>query len=474
VTNPTPSVHGNRESRPVTRLLAQMACELSWSDLSEAGRQIAKQATLDWFGVAIAGAITPPTQALAKVLAWQGGTPAATAFFVGRRLPSMSASLFNGTASHALDYDDVHFAVPGHATAPALAAALAVAEEVGASGARLLEAFVAGYETSCRVGLLLAPTHYASGFHATATAGTFGATAAAGKLLNFDEDTMARAFGIAATRAGGLKAVFGTSGKPLQAGNAAQNGVFSALLAQTGVDAIDDVLEHRLGFGATHGTSWNVDAALGPPPLVRDLALAPAQAARAGAKHHVEHNLFKYHATCYETHSAIEGASAIRRTLSGAVQRLRSVTIEANPHCADICNITQPNNGSEAKFSIRLGVALAMLGLPTGDPALFSNELVKRSEVIAMRDKVSVVLTDEVGVPVARLHATLDDGNTLTVEHDSSQPAADLNFQQKQLENKFLGLAMPQLGRSHSIALLARLRELESCSDLNALTEALV
>ncbi len=455
---------------PVTLKLAELAVGFSLEDLQPETRLVARQAVLDWIGVSLAGVYQAPVTAMAAVLLAQGGEPTATALLQGQRLPSISAALFNGMASHALDYDDVNFAVPGHASAPVLAAALAVAEELRASGRAFLEAFVTGYEIGCRVGLLLAPDHYSLGFHATSTAGTFGATAAAGKLLGLNTRQMARAFGIAATRSSGIKGVFGTSGKPLQAGNAASNGVLSALLARAGLDSIEDALEHRMGFAATHGKTLNVEAALGNAFLVRDFSLAPPSADEGPTRHHIEFNLFKYHATCYETHSAIECALALRAHLGGKVEQIRSVEIQVNSHCDDICNIHSPQTGFEGKFSLRIATAFGLLGLPTGDPALFSDANVNSPRAVEMRDRVTVSLRDDVGVPVAKLFAEISDGSTWSTESDSSVPMHDLQQQQEKLESKFLALASGHIGEARSKQVVRAAAALEKIQDIRTFT----
>ncbi len=455
---------------PVTLKLAELAVGLSLEDLQPEVRLVARQAVLDWIGVSIAGVSQAPVTAMAAVLLAQGGEPTATALLQGQRLPSINAALFNGMASHALDYDDVNFAVPGHASAPVLAAALAVAEELKASGRDFLEAFVAGYEVGCRVGLLLAPNHYSLGFHATSTAGTFGATAAAGKLLGLNARQMARAFGIAATRASGIKAVFGTSGKPLQAGNAASNGVLSALLARAGLDAIEDALEHKIGFAATHGKALNVEAALGNARLVGDFSFVPSEPEDGPARHHIEFNLFKYHATCYETHSAIECALALRTHLGGKVEQIRSIEMLVNSHCDDICNIQIPQTGFEGKFSLRLATAFGLLGLPTGDPALFSDANVNSPRAVEMRDRVTISLRDDVRVPVTKLRVELSDGSTWSTESDSSVPMQDLQQQQSKLESKFLVLTSEHVGQAESKQAIRAVASLEKIQDIRTFT----
>src|SRR5581483_10735246 len=238
-------------------------------------RELARQCVLDYFGVALAGAGDELVGILADEMAAAGGV--AEASLVGRaaRLPVLSAALVNGAASHALDYDDVNLAMPGHPSVAILPALVALAEARGASGRALIAAFVAGYETACRIGMALAPGHYGRGFHATGTVGAFGAAAACAHLLGLDGEATARALGIAGTQAAGLKSQFGTMCKPFHAGKAAQNG----LLAARRFSSRADLVECDQGFASTHSRDFAPERALAEPP----------------GGFYLRANLFKYH-----------------------------------------------------------------------------------------------------------------------------------------------------------------------------------
>ena len=160
----------------------------------------------------------------------------------------------------------------GHPSVPILPAALALAERQHASGAALLVAFVAGVEVEAKLGRALNPVHYETGWHATSTLGVFGAAAAAAKLLGLSAERTAHALAIAASMASGIKANFGTDGKPWHAGHAGRCGVEAALLAEAGFTGNPRALEHEDGFGATYGAgsvpAWDLVTAGGsvPPP----------------------------------------------------------------------------------------------------------------------------------------------------------------------------------------------------------------
>jgi 2-methylcitrate dehydratase PrpD len=185
----------------LTREIARRALAIRFADLPDEVRALARHCMLDTLGTALAGADDELVRILAAELAEQGGAPVCGVIGSEVRLPALSAALLNGTAAHALDYDDVNLAMPGHPTVAVLPAVLALAEERGASGEALMAAFVAGYETACRVGRLVAPGHYNTlGFHATGTVGSFGAAAGCAHLLGLSEAQTVHALGIAATR----------------------------------------------------------------------------------------------------------------------------------------------------------------------------------------------------------------------------------------------------------------------------------
>mgnify|MGYP001602411076 CR=1 FL=1 len=246
--------------------LARRALAIRFADLPGEIRALARQCILDTLGTALAGADDALVRILTAELAEQGGNPVCGVIGSTLRLPALSAALLNGTMAHALDYDDVNLAMPGHPSVAVLPAVLALAEERGASGEALLAAFVAGYETACRVGLLVAPGHYDTlGFHATGTVGSFGAAAACAHLLGLSESQTVHALGIAATQAAGLKSMFGTMCKPLHAGRAAYNGLLAARLAARGFTARPDSLECAQGFAAAYSPEFHPETSLALP-----------------------------------------------------------------------------------------------------------------------------------------------------------------------------------------------------------------
>ncbi len=266
-----------------------------------------------------------------------------------------------GATSHALDYDDTHFAHIGHPSVAVIPAALAVAQDRGGrSGADFLDAcLVGGVEASIRIGTWLGRGHYQIGFHQTATAGGAfgGATVAAARLMGglTPPDQTAQALGVAATRAaGGLKSQFGTMGKPFHAGGmAAQTGgVEAALLAQAGFQSNPDGLDGPQGFGPTHAGEGNLAALDG---LNRDWWTLS-----------ISH---KFHACCHGTHAMLEALATLPQP-----NTVDDVVVTTHPRWLTVCNIRKPATGGlEVKFSYAHVAAMALSGVPTGALESFSD-----------------------------------------------------------------------------------------------------
>jgi 2-methylcitrate dehydratase PrpD len=319
-------------------------------------------------------------------------------------------------------------------------------------------AFVAGYETLCRVGQLVAPGHYERGFHSTATVGSFGSAAACAHLLGLDAATTAVALGIAGTQAAGLKSMFGTMCKPLHAGKAAQNGLIAATLAAKGFTARPDVLECAQGFAATQSPDFNPEAALADP---------------AGG-FHLRHNLFKYHAACYLTHAPIECARELRAKHAIAPDEISEIHLKIDAGADKVCNIAAPRTGLEAKFSLRLTSAMALAGVDTAWLDSYSDARTQQPELVRLRDKMKIEF--EPGWPgtVAEMRLAMRDGRRLQARHDSGVPASDIAAQGLRVEAKFYSLAEPVIGRAQAERLAAAVHGLDGLPRVDELTRLAV
>ncbi|HUN49663.1 MAG TPA: MmgE/PrpD family protein [Candidatus Sulfotelmatobacter sp.] len=443
---------------PVTQALAERSAALRYDDIPTDVRELARQCLLDWFAVTLAGSREDLSRILLEEALEQGGRAQATLIGHAARTATQQAALVNGAASHALDYDDVNMALTGHPTVAIVPGLLALAEARGAGGAEVVAAFVAGYETLCRIGRLVAPGHYERGFHSTGTVGSFGAAAACAHLLGLGAAATAVALGIAGTQAAGLKSMFGTMCKPLHAGKAAQNGLLAATLAAKGFTARPDVLECAQGFAATQSPDFAPDAALADP---------------AGG-YHLRHNLFKYHAACYLTHAPIECARELVSRHAFTPDEVDGIQLKIDAGADKVCNIPAPRTGLEAKFSLRLTSAFALAGVDTARLDTYSDERTRQADLVRLRDKVKIAF--EAGMPstLAEMRVALKDGRTVQARHDSGVPASDVAAQGLRVEAKFFSLAEPVIGRAQAERLAEAVHGLDRMERIDGLARLAV
>ena len=228
--------------------IAKRITAMRYEDLPAAALHWAKIAIIDTLACALAGANEEAPRIAEKVAAAYGGTGPALLWGTNRRASALDAAVINGTAGHALDYDDVNNTIGGHPSVPILPALFALGEILESNGKDLLLAYITGFETQARIGAAVNVYHYRKGWHPTATLGVFGAAAASARLLNLSVQHTATALAIAASLSSGIKANFGTLTKPLHAGHCSRNGLYAALLAKEGFTASDDAFEHKHGF----------------------------------------------------------------------------------------------------------------------------------------------------------------------------------------------------------------------------------
>jgi 2-methylcitrate dehydratase PrpD len=440
-------------AKDLTRDLAARAAATRDDALPEVMRELARQCVLDTLGVALAGAADPLVRIMLEEIAEAGGAPQASVIGHWVRLPALAAALVNGAAGHALDYDDVNMAMPGHPSVAILPALLALAERERACGRAVITAFVAGYETACRIGMALRPGHYDLGFHATGTVGCFGAAAACAHLLGLDVERTAAALGIAGTQAAGLKSQFGTMCKPFHAGKAAQNGLFAALLARRGFSSRPDLVECAQGFALTHGPDFAPEAARADPE----------------GGFHLRANLFKYHAACYLTHAPIECARRLRAEHRLAPDMIRHITLRLDRSCDRVCNIPVPTDGLESKFSLRQTVAMALSGVDTASLGAYSEANARDPVLGRLRERMAIDFQPGWPQTLAEIDIELRDGRQVSTRHDAGIPAADIAGQGTRLAAKFDALAAPVLGSPRARELRETIAALDGLADIGAL-----
>lgn len=308
-----------------------------------------RDALIDTLGCMLVGARQPFVQQTQATLAmWGRGD--APVFGSDLCLPAPWAAMANGTAGHAVEFDD--WEIPGntHPSSVLFPALLAVAAGQSTSGQAVLEAYVAGFEVIARIGEGVNFDHYANGWHATATLGAIGAAAAVARLTGLDASQTAHAMAIAVSQACGYTDQFGSHAKPLHAGFAAKTGVVAAALAQNGLTGQLNILESGKGFAALmgrgDGTAFSAEFHSPDPasPAITQYGL-----------------VIKPYPTCGYTHRAIDATLAIRQQHAPDHKNIVRVTASITDFHAAILPFTMPTNRTEALFSVPFCLALALV-----------------------------------------------------------------------------------------------------------------
>ena len=351
-------------------------------------------------------------------------------------MPANVAALVNGTTSHALDYDDTHFDYIGHPSVVVIPATLAVAEKIGASFERFSECCLIGLELTCRIGKWLGRKHYRTGFHITATAGTLGATMALTRLLNLSKDQTINAFGIACSRASGIKSQFGTMGKPYHAGISASSAVESANLAKNNFISFEKAFEGNQGFGQTHHSEFNNSAF-----------------DNLGVEFIFENVTHKYHACCHGIHATIEALINIKNQNNIVSENVKKIEILIHTQYLNVCNIQKPRSGLEAKFSYKLVAALIMKNYDTAKINTFSDTICYDSELIKLRDLVEINTSEKISETGAEVKITLQNNIVFSSSYDLKD-LRDINEKEKKMKNKTSSL----LGEKNSNLLWSSLK----------------
>ena len=431
----------------------------------------AKRALLDTLGVALAGSREESARVVAEWVRERGGREEATVLGQRFRAPAAEAALVNGTAGHALDYDDVSLPMRGHPSAPLLPAVLSVGEKARSSGRDLLTAFVLGFEVETRLGRAIGEAHYALGWHATSTLGTLGAAAACARLLGLGPGRTQMALGIAASLASGLQQNFGTMTKPLQAGWAARNGVVAVELAGRGFTADLRALEGESGQtparpgGFLRAMSGGAEVDLKPLAALGD----PFEITSSGIG-------VKLYPCCYAVHRSLDAALELRaqhRIDPGSIAR---VQVELSRGALLPLREEPPATGLEGKFSLQYCLAVALADGRVG-LASFTDEAVRRPEVRELMAKVQAREGAEPGAfPIgghAEVRILLLDGSehSLRVDTPRGDPSRPLAWDE--LAEKFrdcAGTALPAESVERTLLLVERLEELP---EVGGLTETL-
>jgi 2-methylcitrate dehydratase PrpD len=446
-----------------TTTVADFVAKSRWEDCSAPAVAAARRAILDCLGVMLAGSLEPSARILQAVALAEGGAPLATVVGTGRRTAATWAALCNGTAAHALDFDDTNFVLLGHPSAPVLAAALAAGELALADGQALIHAFLLGFEVETTLAAVINPEHYEHGWHATSTLGTLGAAAAASRLLGLDTAQIRTALAVAASQSSGLKENFGTMTKPFHAGHAARNGVLAALLGREGWTASERALEGPQGFFNVLGAGSRRLEAL-------DTLGAPWKIVTSGVA-------VKPYPSCACTHSIIDGALELGRVHQIRPDDVAEVTVGVSALVPRILIHSDPRTGLEAKFSAEFSVAAALCDRRVGI-ATFQDDKAQDPAIRALMSRVRVRVDPDIPADAerhmwTRVTVRLGDGRSWSVGPRAVPGHPSNPLTHDALREKFDECARLALPEDRVESARQMLESLETCPDLRSLTAVL-
>lgn len=433
----------------------------------------AQRQFIDVLAVSLPGAVDPVTRLVFETVASWGSGPA-TAFGMGASLAAPWAALVNGTAAHALDFDDNFDPAKAHATAVLAPAIIALAEQEGAGGRACLDAYIAGLQILGRVGQGVNPAHRNRGWHATATVGAIGAAAASARLLKLDAREAAYAISIATSMAAGFMSQFGTMTKPVHAGLAAKSGVVAASLARSGLN------------GGLH--------TLDGPHGMNRLMVGPDYEQLRDTLTHVEHgqNLrfetekvgepllilasgfrVKRFPNCGSAHRAMDGLLELKQREGFDAEDVTELIVRAPVTHLNNLMYTDPGNALEAKFSVEYGLAVALL---TGNCTLadFTDEAALRPDVRALYPRIRREPVDKAeGEFPTEVEVRLTDGRRFETRIAMPTGSLAAPFTMDQVWAKLDGCAAGLLDERAAGALRSALADLPHIRDIKALTAPL-
>jgi len=449
----------------ITEQIARFALETR--HIPDAVRTLATNHLVDGIAVMLSGATEASGRIVRAYLREVGGTPQASVLGARLRVPLRLAAWANGTAGHAMDYDDTQLATDPqsvyglltHPTVPVLAGALAAAEDTGAGGSALLDAYIVGVEAACRIADAVNPRHYRDGFHSTATMGGFGAAAAAARLYGCDLDTTLRAFGLTASMSAGLRENFGTMTKPFHAGRAAENGVFAVQLARSGWTAARDILEAKRGFYSAAAGGYDpskIEGKLGTPYFFVEPGIS-----------------IKPYPSGSLSHPAQDVLLELVREHDLAPEQVARIDVGVNSHVPNALIHARPATALEGKFSLPFQMSIGVLERRAGI-AQFTDEKVRDPRTRAMMERVHVYVDPEIealGYNEMRMkvNITLTDGRTLAGYADKAKGHPRKPMSRDDLREKFIDcatLVMPASAAESALEHLWAIRQIDRAADL--------
>lgn len=429
-----------------TRKLAAFVAGLKFDGLPRATIDMSKRLLLDGVGCMLAGVHGQAARNVAAMIRCLGGERQATILPGNTQGSVRDAAFVNGISLYSVGLNDVHSPSGAHPGACVIPAVLAVSEWTHAPGKDLLAAMVAGYEVNGRVGRAIIPTHRERGFHPTGTCGTFGATAAASRLLGFDADKTASALGIAGSQAAGLYECHhdGTSTMIFHAGRAAQNGVEAALLVRWGMTGPATVLEGSKGFFRATSDRYDVEAAMS------DL----------GRRYELDETSFRPYFGCSSTISASGATANLMRRANVDAGHIERILVRCHPIVARDNADADPRTLLAARLSLPFNVALVLTYGDVLAADLEAREL-ENPGIRALLPKIRLV-SDE-GMPRRGVHMAFQftDGRRETETIEVPRGSAKNPLTWDDIVAKFKPLVSGTIGQSDQLAVIEAVANIE-------------
>lgn len=458
----------------LTEYVAEFIVDAKPDDLSDEVVAIGKKSILDGFGLALSGSVAKSGELVRQHLDDLGlAEGKATVIGAGRKVTPRFAAFANGVGIHADDYDDTQLAVAKdrvyglltHPTAPALPAAFAMAEVTGANGRDFMLAYHLGVEVECKIAEAINPRHYQTGFHATATCGTFAAAAAASKLLGFDVATTQRALSLAGSQSAGLRENFGTMTKPFHAGRASESGVAAAQFASYGWTATGRILEAPRGFFRAAGGGYDQSAIYGKLG-------APWTFADPGVS-------IKPHPSGSLTHPGMTEMLRLITEHDIRAEDVKHVRVGTNSNMPNALIHHRPKDELQAKFSMEFCMAILLLERRAGLKE-FTDETVERDDVKKMIEKVDFVVDDVAEAAGYHLMTTiididLKDGRRISGRADFGKGSPAFPMSYDEVADKFRENAeFAGMGGKRADEIVELVRSLESQKSVADLADRLI
>ncbi len=434
----------------VTEGLARHIVATRWEDIPPQVRHQAKRSLVNFFAVTLAGCRSRPIEITLRSLAeFSGGRQVE---LVGRseKIDALSAAFLNAAGANVDDFCDTHTATVIHPTAPVAGALFSYAGLRPVRGADLLLAFVLGNEVQARIGLAISPSHYNRGWHITSTCGVFGAATAIGKLAPLDERQMVWALGNAATQSAGLCECLGTPAKSVSVGNAARNGLWSALLAEKGYDGPPEPLAGVQGF--YHALAEQADLS-----HITD---------GWGERWEIMATSYKPYPCGFVIHPVLDCVLDWRRDHPTA--SVARVVVRGNPLLSVRADRPNVSTGREAQVSVQHAVAAALLKGKAGLDQ-FTDACVQDAEVLKLRGKVEILRDESFSTVAAAVEITTSDGTIFKLEQKAARGSDANPLSDRDLEDKLRAAASLWNPRYDATALIDAIWAVEASADVSKL-----